>query len=316
MNLSRALRAGLGLSAIVVEVVLIGPGRIGHDLTGLSVDVVVLAVAFIVVDTVATTLRWLYLVRHDVPLSRPAHVKIYLYSNFLNAFGLGSLTGDGYRVVNLRRAAGGASRVVALIVRERTFGLGGYALGYLVAACAAVALGRGFRSDAFVWSTVAIVVFATAGLAIVVAAPRFLAAYETKRQRLDAIARAAKHGLDLGSAVDISICSALSMLAWSSWIAAVLCLAGPLRLGAPWAALASIATLTEFIRFVPITFQGIGVREVSFAGLVRLAGGTEPHGFALGVVAYLLLTLSFLASAPIAWLVGLWADRQAQGSRR
>ena len=107
MNLSRALRAGLGLSAIVVEVVLIGPGRIGHDLTGLSVDVVVLAVAFIVVDTVATTLRWLYLVRHDVPLSRPAHVKIYLYSNFLNAFGLGSLTGDGYRVVNLRRAAGG-----------------------------------------------------------------------------------------------------------------------------------------------------------------------------------------------------------------
>jgi len=310
VTLRRVLGAGVGLAAIAGAVIVICPRRIGDDLAELSPEVIGLCVVLIAIDTSMTMLRWMYLVRHDVPLSPAHHARIYLYSNFLNAFGMGSVTGDGYRIIRLRRSAGSASRVVALLVRERSFGLTGYALGYLLSAGALIAAGTGSSGGLFRWLAIGIAGAVIASPAIIFTVRRLSSRYHRKDNRLGRIAMVVRLGLELGSARDITICLMLSLLAWVAWVAAVVSLAGPMRTGLSWPALACIATLTEFIRFVPITFQGLGVREASFAVLVRVAGGTDAHGFALGAVAYLLLTASFLASAPIAWGLGVLADHQ------
>ena len=63
----------------------------------------------------------------------------------------------------------------------------------------------------------------------------------------------------------------LSLLAWASWAATVLTIGSNLNLNLPIATVAMIVSLTEIIRLVPISFQGIGIREGAFFNLIGLA---------------------------------------------
>ena len=70
----------------------------------------------------------------------------------------------------------------------------------------------------------------------------------------------------------------------------------------------AIAVLTELIRFVPISFQGIGLREGSFALFVGLAGGEPEAGFVVAGLAYLGMSVSLVLAGLIGLMFG--ADRE------
>jgi hypothetical protein len=55
-----------------------------------------------------------------------------------------------------------------------------------------------------------------------------------------------------------------------------------------------IGILSDLLRQIPISIQGIGVREGVFAWLYVLAGGTAEAGFILGLASYLALSISLV----------------------
>jgi hypothetical protein len=95
----------------------------------------------------------------------------------------------------------------------------------------------------------------------------------------------------------------LSLLGVVTWVLAVAVVAKGLGLDVPFAVLGVVATLVEFARWLPISIQGIGVREGLYASLFVLFGYPAESGFALGTIAYLSLTAALLASGACAALL-------------
>lgn len=97
----------------------------------------------------------------------------------------------------------------------------------------------------------------------------------------------------------------LSFAALAIWIAAVNVVATSLGLGLTLTMLGMVVILTELVRLVPISFQGIGVRELTFAFLAHLAGAEMETGFLVGTLAYLALSISLILSGAAAWMLSL-----------
>ena len=68
--------------------------------------------------------------------------------------------------------------------------------------------------------------------------------------------------------------------------------------------------MAELVRLIPLTAQGIGVREGTFAMAFVLVGQSAESGFAVGVIAYLLVSLADVLIGFIGWFwsksVGIW----------
>jgi hypothetical protein len=60
------------------------------------------------------------------------------------------------------------------------------------------------------------------------------------------------------------------------------------------AALGIVVVLAELIRLLPVSVQGIGLREGAYAYVFTLVGASGEAGFALAAVGYLALTVAIL----------------------
>jgi hypothetical protein len=76
-----------------------------------------------------------------------------------------------------------------------------------------------------------------------------------------------------------------------------------LGLPIPWPVLLVIVTSVELVRFVPVTIQGIGVREGAFATLAGAFGYPLEAGFVVGAVAYAALSLSLVVTGALGALM-------------
>ena len=63
--------------------------------------------------------------------------------------------------------------------------------------------------------------------------------------------------------------------------------------------LGAVVILVELIRLIPITIQGLGLREGMYAYLFQILEKSPEDGFVLGSVTYLTLSLSLLFSGLI-----------------
>jgi hypothetical protein len=96
---------------------------------------------------------------------------------------------------------------------------------------------------------------------------------------------------------------ALSVCAVAAWIFAALPLASSAGLDIGIPALAAAVILTEFARLLPISVQGIGVREATFSALVAQMGGDASAGFVVCAVLYLVNYVVIAAAGFLAWIV-------------
>ena len=74
-----------------------------------------------------------------------------------------------------------------------------------------------------------------------------------------------------------------------------------------------IVVLVELVRLVPVTIQGIGVREVAFAYFAGIVGESPESGFVLGTVSYLALTFSILISGAVGWCLMFYSEKSEFG---
>jgi hypothetical protein len=90
----------------------------------------------------------------------------------------------------------------------------------------------------------------------------------------------------------------LSCLAVCVWVLTVHMVTAYLGLHLSWVMLGMIVVLVEFVRLLPVSIQGIGIREGAYAYLFGVIGESSEAGFIVGAISYLALSLSvFIAGA-------------------
>jgi len=97
------------------------------------------------------------------------------------------------------------------------------------------------------------------------------------------------------------------------WILAVHVIAIDLNVNISLLTLGVIVVLVELVRLVPVTIQGIGVREGAFAYFVGIVGESPESGFVLGTVSYLALTFSILISGAVGWCLMFYSEKSEFG---
>ncbi len=256
--------------------------------------------------------RWHYLIRHVAPMATSRHLRHYFRGVFLNSFAPSNLGGDAYRILALKNHAASSGAMLVAVLRERVIGLLCFCSFYLIFLGLSWGLVASLAppyDDYAILSAVAVFTVLM-GIAVGPMVVDFL----HKRAGLGAVpwldrtAAGVRAAMSFESVGEFLVLLGFSLAAMGTWILAVNLVAFDVGLGLPLAVVGAIAVLTELIRFVPISFQGIGLREGSFALFVGLAGGEPEAGFVVAGLAYLGMSVSLVLAGLIGLMFG--ADRE------
>jgi uncharacterized membrane protein YbhN (UPF0104 family) len=256
-------------------------------------------------------IRWIVLINPVVRLPAATHLRMYFYGNFLNSVTPAALGMDIYRVAALRHYDGDLSKPILAVLRERVLGL----MMFLAAGCGGVLL-QAIIAETSIGTPLVIGAYvAGAALLAMPAGPILIRVFGTfgplqRRAYLVKTLETLELALALHRFPRFGLLLGLSLCAWVMWYGAIWVFAADIGLEVPPFLLVSIIAFTEIIRLVPISFQGIGVRESAFAAFAVAAGGDPTLAFVVGAATYLVVSLSLLVCAPLS-LAMKYAERRA-----
>jgi uncharacterized protein (TIRG00374 family) len=258
-----------------------------------------LALALVVAIFFLMGVRWFFLVRDIAPGGFRFHLRCYFTANFMNVFTPANLGGDAYRLLALRGHATGTADLVFALVRERFIGILAYAILYFAFLSWVAGVDRrGFNGGAMSFLLLAAAL--TIGLAFVWGIGRMseigrswavVGNYERATRVIDTLMIA----LRFNGVRQFAVFLGLSLAGGVIWTMVPLIVAHSLGTQVSFAILGMIVIFIELVRIVPITIQGIGVRESLFAYCFSLFDLAPKDGFLIGTVSYLALSLGLLA---------------------
>lgn len=281
------------VAALALAVVMIDWRALLAAANRLSLQAILACLALCLLTHLLIALRWSLIVAADAP--RQGRVALglrealtALHSQVFNLVTPGGLGADVHRVAGGAERRGGRAGSAGYVVLERLLGVAAQSGLFLLAFALAPPSGMQVASAR---------IFALIAAGIVLAAcatwigSGVLASWmhevpSRSRARLARMADLAAMAL---SAPPLRLAGlfALSLIAAAAWVAAALPLANDIGLNLPVASLVMVTVITEFSRLLPISVQGIGVREATFAVLTVEFGGNAADGFVVCAVLYL-----------------------------
>lgn len=255
---------------------------------------------FCVATHILIALRWAYLAAVDDGSPKRADVLVMLHASIYNLFTPAAVGADVFRIFRGADRRGGRSRSAGLVFFDRVLGIWGQATVYLMGYVLALGLGvpdvlkaplpvfLGLVIGSAVLSAVAKRIGTT------LLSGRHGRAADIFRNILNA---ATEHGWRRKLLLAL-----LSFSAVTTWVLAAYALASQLGPQLGLGVIAMIAVVTELARLLPISLQGIGVREVTFAWLSSEAGGSAEVGF---VTCGVLYALNYLVVAGLGFAAGV-----------
>ena len=260
--------------------------------------------------------RWHLISRADISISLIQQIRYYFTAQLFGIILPAKLGTDAYRFLALRSHAAGNARLLALIVQERMVGLTSYLMLFLLGALVfeLTDLRSGVASITRPGVRLLELGFgATLGLLLLL--PRLLVVAERVTPRFgeaisSTILGIIHQGCSVWSIRALLPVLFLSLVGTAGWCVMVLIIATDLGIHIQVPAILMISTAAELVRLIPLTIQGIGVREGTFAMAFVLVGQSAESGFAVGVVAYLLVSLADILIGFIGWFwsksIGVW----------
>lgn len=307
-----ALKGVVSVALLGLAVYLLDWRRLVEVTGALSVGAVGRSAALTTVLFVVLGVRWWLMVRRAAPIGFSPHLSVYLAANLINSFTPANLGGDAYRVIVLRRF-GVTAELIVLIVRERLLGLAGFFSVYLL--CVGVMWAtmptlRGNPAHALNVGALA----AAAGLAAIVSGrwltgrlmragrgAGWVADWIADRPRTAATLKHADAAFRFESPGQAVVLMALTYLPITLWSSAAWVIAQQLAPEVSFATVAAVIVFGEVIRLVPISIQGVGVREGVWAFAFSALGHDPAVGFAVGAAAYLVLSAVLLFTGVVGW---------------
>jgi glycosyltransferase 2 family protein len=286
------------LAALVLAIAFLDWSVLGKALVGFSILSVVGVAAFSALSTLSAAQRWALLMARPGEGSRISDVATALIASAYNIFTPAAVGADVYRIANAD-ATNGRSRVTGFVLAERFLGVICLASAYLLSyAFISIA---GERVSAVFAATAAILALGDGLLIVLLILSRALMLPPSKRPLVQWCLDAASvvRGLPPRRLCQIILLSAAATLCWLACVAIASRAAG---LALDLNRIIMITVATEFSRLLPLSIQGIGVREITFAWFASAAGGGTEVAFVACATAYALHfgVVAFLAI--IAWL--------------
>lgn len=241
---------------------------------------------YIAGQTVASY-RWRYLAGLLALYGKFSEFFIYYFVGvFTNMFVPGLVGGDAARALYLGRRKGHLGRAAASVVADRMTGL--LALFWFAAACAAL-FGRTILPRAMMVPIITVGIAAMLGFLVM---PLALRAINLMPARLSKLSATLAPYLGRPAALIPAI--GLSLILHFSQVVCQYLLALGIGLSVPfWFFLLCVPT-TNFFATMPITLNGLGIREGAYIFLFSLVGIGKPDAVALGLLWFACTILSGL----------------------
>ena len=258
-------------------------------------------------------LRWYILIRPVVRFPFLTHMAVYFRGTFLNTFTPANLGGDAYRLAVLRKNAGSNGEVVKLLLRERIIGFYGYVIvfiGAYIFVLSSADFNPPLAGNPYTYG----VIVAVGVLLLPFVARRLGTGFVSitrkiiGRRRLPKLESYAEILADLLALKGMLPLILITFCGVVLWVISIKIIAEGFGLSVPLTHIATVATLVEIIRLVPVTIQGIGLREGAFAYLLAFLGHNPEQCYVVGTVAYLALSVAIIFSGPVGQAT-MWRER-------
>lgn len=300
--MKQAVKLVFGLAVLGIALGMLDFRALADVAGRLAPGMLVAAVAASFFHYAVMGLRWHVLVRDAGASSAPGNLARYFYATMLNIFTPANIGGDVYRLFATPGGTGGRMRIVSVLLRERFVGLLAFLL--VVAACAAAASLAGERTGTALPGTAAAAVL---GAVLVCAAPMPLGWVERwravrRRRDLARLVSEGRRAFAFRGWREFGLLMGLSFLAILGWLVSLKIIAADIDLPISWFLLGVVATGVELVRLIPVSVQGIGVREGAYAWAFGVLAMSPEAGFVLGALGYLVLNLAMLLSGLIGWI--------------
>ena len=270
-----------------------------QTLLGIPVYVILLVVVGYAAGQVLNSYKWWIIARAgkiDVPYTTA--LKSYFIGTFANSFGLGTVGGDLTRALLLAAGRPVKTAAVASVVADRTFGLA-------VLACigTAAAVYFGVPNVDQSWSDVLVVI----GLSILLGwfyGPRILLKLvphgnplRTKAEAIAAVFPKERKTILYLTFLSASLHLLQIALHWVMGLA--------FGLDLPWPAILVAVPFVNMMASLPISWNGLGVREASYLFFLTPLPLTKEEAVVFGTIWLLAVTIS----SAIGGLIAVWTGK-------
>ncbi|MDX2257497.1 MAG: lysylphosphatidylglycerol synthase transmembrane domain-containing protein [Hyphomicrobiaceae bacterium] len=278
------------IAVIAIALWLLDWDRLSAALARVSLRSVAECLAFCLLTHVLLGWRWALIAAPSDEPPRAADMFVAWQAGVFNLVTPAAIGADAYRVARGGERTGGRARTAGLVLLERLMGVWGNAAVFVVAYLASWKAASSVPAFAVALPIfTAILVGLAAGVIVLRMTRLGLPAHLTGRTADTArrvVAALTEHG-----PLRTFLALALSTAGVATWVLAASALGRSLAVDLGLEPVAMITVVTEFARLMPISLQGIGVREATFAWLAHEAGGSGEAGF---VACGLLYTLNYL----------------------
>ena len=275
------------------------------SISRISFDVFFAFISLTAVSFFIMALRWYMIVSLVIKVDFLEQLVVYLKGAFLNSFTPANIGGDAYRVFVLKMQGEEVLDVVKLLFRERLIGLNSYIFTAILTSFQIYI----FLDDEITFSGHHIsliplslfMFFIFPQILIILAFRMKILRVYTNRDapvigRTIAYLSQAQQVFCFKGVVAVYALSFLSLLIWIICNEIILRSVG---LDVPFIQVAFVACLVELIRVLPLTFQGVGLREAAFSYFLSRFGYDANLCYAAGFLVYIILTCSIFMCGPV-----------------
>lgn len=258
----------------------------------------VILLTLYVLSQVLSAIKWRILLRESgIERTRTEVIRAYFAGMFVNSFGLGTVGGDVTRAVALKPQAGQRAAVLASVAADRVHGLTVLlAIGVIGAAFSQNFVGR---HEARLFGPL-VVTLVMLGWWF---APRLIRRYCSGVGLAQGLLRRVADAFPTRLNVMVSTTS-VSAAVHLLQIAMQVLIAHSLGIRLPLALFVAIIPMVNVASSLPISIQGVGVREGMYLMLLTPLGVSSEHAVALAVIWAIVVTLVSLVSGALLGLLG------------
>jgi len=310
------LKLGLGIAAFAAVINLLDWNVIWDAAQQLTISSVLFVLVCILSEFPFLAWRWHLIVREES--SRPArrHFGTYFIAAYLGAFTPGHLGTDVYRLVSMRTHGVRTTPILAMLLHERLLGLLGYLLFLATAASIAIQIderipaeGRNFLLLCAVLSGLGVA--AIIGARYIVCSLRAITV-RRKKSYVSEIIELSDRAFRLRELPEAAKLLGLTIIGdVSVWVLAFYIAALAIGVDISYFLIGAIVMIVELMRLIPLTVQGIGVREAAFSALFGLVGQDPATGFVISTLCFVLLNVATLMIGLVGYVLTFSSRRIA-----